>query len=207
MDQRTGAGQGVGGLAVALAMQDTLANFFSGIVITITRSIRTGDYVNLDSGEEGYVTDITWRNAVIRTVPNNLVIVPNTTIATSSFTNYHLDNKESGIKLEVGVAYDSDLKKVEKATLEVANATLKELQGGVTSFEPKLRYHTFDSSSINFSLIFRVEDYFDRFMIVHELIKRIHERYEQENIEIPFPITNIYYRTPLELQGEVAQKS
>jgi small-conductance mechanosensitive channel len=62
---------GVGGLAVALALQDTLSNLFSGLQIIASRQVRPGDYVKLESGEEGYVTDITWRNTAIRALPNN----------------------------------------------------------------------------------------------------------------------------------------
>lgn len=71
---------GVGGLAVALALQDTLANLFAGVHVLLSRQIRPGDFVKLESGEEGYVADITWRNTTIRMLPNNLVIIPNSKI-------------------------------------------------------------------------------------------------------------------------------
>jgi small-conductance mechanosensitive channel len=68
---------GVGGLAVALALQDTLSNLFSGFHIVVAKQIRIGDYIKLDSGEEGYVTDINWRTTKIKMLPNNVVLVPN----------------------------------------------------------------------------------------------------------------------------------
>lgn len=83
------AALGVGGLAVALALQDTLSNLFSGVNIMAAKQLRPRDFVGLDSGEEGYVEDVTWRNTTIRTLGNNMVIVPNSTIAQSNITNYY----------------------------------------------------------------------------------------------------------------------
>jgi small-conductance mechanosensitive channel len=79
---------GVGGLAAALALQPTLANLFSGLQIIAAKQLHPGDYIKLDSGEEGYVTDITWRNTTIRALPNNMIIVPNSKLASTIFTNY-----------------------------------------------------------------------------------------------------------------------
>ena len=85
---------GVGGIAVALALQDTLANLFSGVHIIVLRKVRVGDYIKLDSGEEGYVTDITWRNTTIVTILNNMIIIPNSTIASSILRNYYFPQKK-----------------------------------------------------------------------------------------------------------------
>jgi len=105
---------GVGGLAVALALQDTLSNLFAGIHMIAVKQIRPNDYIKLSSGEEGYVVDIGWRNTTIRMLRNNLIIVPNTTLASSIITNYFLPEKKLSIAIEVGISYDSDLEHVEK---------------------------------------------------------------------------------------------
>jgi small-conductance mechanosensitive channel len=110
---------GIGGLAIALALQDTLYNLFSGIHILITKKIRPGDYIRLESGEEGYVTDITWRNTTIRALANNLILIPNTKLAASIVTFFYLPEKEMAVLVDVGISYDSDFKKVEKVTQEV----------------------------------------------------------------------------------------
>jgi small-conductance mechanosensitive channel len=81
---------GIGGLAVALALQDTLSNLFAGIQITLTRNIKPGDYLSLSSGEEGTVRDITWRNTMLLTQSNNLVIIPNSKLSSTIVTNYSL---------------------------------------------------------------------------------------------------------------------
>jgi small-conductance mechanosensitive channel len=185
---------GVGGLAVALALQDTLSNLFSGLQIIASNQVRPGDYVKLESGEEGYVTDITWRNTAIRALPNNMVIVPNSKLASTLVTNFHQPEKEMSVLVQVGVSYQSDLKKVERVTIDVARVVLREVEGGVREFEPFIRYHTFGDSSINFSVILRGREFTDQFLIKHEFIKRLHERYQQEGIEIPFPIRTIHFK-------------
>jgi len=88
---------GVGGLAVALALQDTLSNLFAGIHILVERSIRIGDFVRLETGQEGYVEDITWRTTRIRMRPNNMVIIPNNKLSQSIVTNYYLPEKSMAL--------------------------------------------------------------------------------------------------------------
>jgi small-conductance mechanosensitive channel len=80
----------IGGLAVGLALQDTLANLFSGFYLVISKQVRTGDYVKSDYGHQGYLTEITWRNTTIKEISNNVIIVPNYKLASATFTNYHL---------------------------------------------------------------------------------------------------------------------
>jgi small-conductance mechanosensitive channel len=187
---------GVGGLAVALALQDTLSNLFSGLNIILSRQVRTGDYIKLESGEAGYVTDITWRNTTIRMLPNNIVVVPNSKLASIIFTNYCLPEKEMAVLVQVGVSYDSDLRKVEGTTIEVARNVMRTVAGGITEFEPFIRYHTFDDFSINFTVILRTREFVDQYLLKHEFVKSLHERYEQEGIEIPFPIRTVYLNEP-----------
>ncbi|MCC6347545.1 MAG: mechanosensitive ion channel, partial [Nitrospirales bacterium] len=81
---------GIGGLAVALALKDTLSNLFAGLHILMERSLRIGDFVRLDAGQEGYIEDITWRTTRIRTLANNMVVIPNDKLAQSVVTNYCL---------------------------------------------------------------------------------------------------------------------
>lgn len=185
---------GVGGLAVALALQDTLSNIFSGLHIIATRQIRQGNYIRLDGGEEGYVTDITWRNTVIRTLSNNMVLVPNSKLAGAIVTNYHLPETEMGVLVQVGVSYDSELEEVERVTTDVARELLLDVQGGVHGFEPFIRYHTFADFSINFTVILRCREYVDQYLVKHEFVKRLHRRYRDEGIEIPYPIRMVHYK-------------
>lgn len=184
---------GVGGLAVALALQDTLSNLFAGFHIIIARQVRIGDYIKLESGEEGYVTDINWRTTKVRMLPNNVVLVPNSKLAQAIVLNYYMPDKEMAVLVNLGVHYDSDLKKVESITCEVAREVLKEVAGGVVGFEPFIRYHTFGDFSIDFTVILRVKEFADQYIVKHEFIKRLHERYGKEGIIIPYPIRAINY--------------
>ncbi len=185
---------GVGGLAVALALQDTLSNLFAGLQIVASGQVKVGDYVKLDSGEEGYVSDITWRNTSIRALPNNMIIVPNSKVASALVTNYYQPEKEMSVPVQIGVGYQSDLKKVESVTIEQARETLRNVDGGVDEFEPFIRYHTFDESSINFSVILRAKEFTDQFLLKHEFVKALHKRYQKEKIEIPFPQRTLHLR-------------
>lgn len=184
---------GVGGLAVALALQDTLSNLFSGFHITMAGQIKVGNYIKLETGQEGYVTDINWRNTQIRMLPNNMVLIPNATLIKTIVTNYYLPEKEMAVLVDVGVHYESDLKKVEKVTCEVAKEVMKDVNGGVPEFDPFIRYHTFGDFSINFTVILRAKEFVDQYLVKHEFVKRLHERFNKEKINIPYPIRAINY--------------
>jgi small-conductance mechanosensitive channel len=184
---------GVGGLAVALALQDTLTNLFAGFHITVAKQIRVGDYIKLESGEEGYVVDINWRSTKIKMLPNNLVLIPNDKLNKAILTNYCLPDKEMAVLVDLGVHYKSDLEKVEKITSEVAKSVMTEVSGGVSYFEPFIRYHTFGDSCIKFTVILRANEFVGQYLIKHEFIKRLHKRYIQEGINIPYPIRAINY--------------
>jgi small-conductance mechanosensitive channel len=192
---------GVGGLAVSLALQDTLSNLFAGLQVIVSRQIKPGDYVKLDTGEEGYVTDITWRNTTIRALPNNMIVVPNSKLAATIITNYYLPNTEMAVLVQVGVSYGSNLEHVEHITIYVAREVMREVSGGIPEFEPFIRYHTFADFSINFTVILRGMEYVDQYLIKHEFIKRLHKRYQAEGIEIPFPIRTIHLKEGLALRG------
>jgi len=182
---------GVGGLAVALALQDTLSNLFAGIHTIASRKIRPGDYVKLENGQEGYVADITWRYTTIRTLANNMIIIPNAKIASAVATNFSLPETEMAISVDVGVGYGSDLDQVESVTLDVARTVMMEIEGGIPGFDPSIRYNKFDESSINLTVNLRAREFANQYLIRHELIKRLQKRYRKEGIEIPFPIRTI----------------
>ena len=184
---------GVGGLAVALALQDTLSNLFAGFHIIVSRQIRIGDYVKLDTGEEGYITDITWRTTKIRMLPNNVVLIPNEKLTKAIVINYYLPDKEMAVLVNLGVHYNSDLEKVEKVTCEVAKEVMKTVPGGVPEFQPFIRYNTFGDFSIGFTVILRAKEFVDQYLIKHEFVKRLHDRYAREGIIIPYPIRAINY--------------
>ena len=187
------AGLGIGGLAIGLALQSTLSDFFAGLHILSDKPIRVGDYIELENKLSGFVEDIGWRSTRIRTLPNNIVIIPNSKLANSIVTNYSMPKDEMGVVVRCGVSYNSDLEKVEKVTIEVAKEIQKKVQGAVGDFEPFIRYHTFGDSNIEFSIILRVERPIDKYFVVHEFIKALKKRFDKEGIEISWPVRKIYY--------------
>jgi small-conductance mechanosensitive channel len=182
---------GIGGLAVALGLQETLSNLFAGMQITVAGNIRVGDFVKLETGEEGYVEDITWRSTRVRTLPNNAVLIPNSRLAQSVVTNYYRPSKDTAVLVQVGVHYSSDLDQVERVTCEVGRRIMQTVKGAVPEFAPFIRYHTFADSSINFTVILRAQEFTDNFLIKHEFIKALARAYAAEGIVIPFPIRAI----------------
>ncbi|HDI12867.1 MAG TPA: mechanosensitive ion channel family protein [Hadesarchaea archaeon] len=188
------AGLGIGGIAIAFALQETLSQLFAGMYIMTDRPVREGDYIELESGQKGYVEKIGWRSTRIRELPNNIIVVPNSKLAGAIVTNYYLPEPEMACLVQVGVSYNSDLEKVERVTIDVGRQVLKKVTGGVPEFDPFIRYHTFDDFSINFTVILRVKEFVDKYLITHEFIKELHKRYKQEGIEIPFPIRTVYMR-------------
>ncbi|TVZ41730.1 mechanosensitive ion channel-like protein [Alteromonadaceae bacterium 2753L.S.0a.02] len=185
------ASLGITSLAVALALQPTLENFFSGVQLVVDKPIRVGDYIELDSGEQGFVERIGWRSTWIKMLPNNVVIMPNSVLSQSKIINYYYPQKELSVPVEVGVHYSSDLEHVERVTLEVAREILRSHKWGVPDYETFVVFHTFDSSSINFTVMLRAQEYFNRFFIKSEFIKALHKRYAKEGIVIPYPIRAI----------------
>ena len=186
---------GVGGLAVALALQDTLANMFAGLHIMLERTIRVGDFIRLESGEEGYVEDITWRTTRIRMLPNNMVLIPNSKLAQSIITNYYLPIKRMSLLIRVGVSYDADPEHVERVLIDVAKSAVGEIPGLVGEPEPFVRFIPgFGDSSLDFTLICQVKEFVDQYLVQHELRKRIFKRFKEEGIEIPFPHRTVYLR-------------
>jgi small-conductance mechanosensitive channel len=183
---------GVGGLAVALALQPTLSNLFAGIQIIASKQLEVGDYVELDTGQRGYVTDISWRNTKIREIPNNIVVVPNARLADAIVTNFNQPQKELSFQVECGVGYESNLERVEQIAIDVAKQVLKDVQGGLSDFQPFVRFYAFGESSIDFKVFLKVKEYVNQFLARHEYIKALHKRFNEEGINIPFPIRTVH---------------
>ncbi|KJY42765.1 mechanosensitive ion channel protein [Streptomyces sp. NRRL B-1568] len=185
---------GVGGLAIALALKDTLANLFAGVHILVSKTVQPGDYIRLSSGEEGYVRDINWRITVVEQLNNNLVIIPNAKLAGTNMTNFSRPEQKLSVTVQVGVSYDSDLEHVEQVTIEVAETVMKDVAGAVPDHEPAIRFHTFAESRIGFTVILGVGEFSDKYRIKHEFIKRLHQRYRTEGIRIPAPERTVSLR-------------
>jgi small-conductance mechanosensitive channel len=185
---------GVGGVSIGLALQTTLANLMSGINIITSGKVKPGNYLQLKSGEAGYVIDVELKYTIIQEITNNILVIPNAKLISSSFRNYSLPDKSMLIPVEVGVSYDSDLEKVEDVTLSVAKEIIKFANKEELEYQPFIRYNGFDYFSINLTVYLKLteEAFFDHVKLKHEFIKRLHQRYHQEGIKIPFPIQSAY---------------
>lgn len=181
---------GVGGMAVALGLQESLANLFAGLHLILSKQVRVGDYIRLDSDNEGRVTDITWRYTTILTSANNTVVVPNAKLSSAILTNYDMPEPQIAVIIPVGVSYDSDLEKVETVTVAVAADVMERLEGSMVK-TPAVFFHTFGDSSIDFNVVLYARRFTDRTQLKHEFIKALTQRYREEGIDIPFPVRTI----------------
>ncbi len=181
---------GVGGMAVALGLQESLANLFAGLHLILSKQVRVGDYIRLDSDNEGRVTDITWRYTTILTSANNTVVVPNAKLSSAILTNYDMPDPQIAVIIPVGVSYDSDLEKVETVTVAVAADVMERLEGSMVK-TPAVFFHTFGDSSIDFNAVLYARRFTDRTQLKHEFIKALTQRYREEGIDIPFPVRTI----------------
>ncbi len=175
---------GVGGLAVALALQDTLANLFAGLHILLSRQVHTGDFVRLETGQDGYVQDVTWRyTSILR--DDSLLVVPNAKLAAAITMNFTRPDAEVTVPVEVIVTYDADLDLVERVSTEVVREVMKEVDGGVPTASPKIRFHKLGVASIQFTATLTARDVASQPLIRHEFIKRLLRRFRLEGIELP----------------------
>jgi small-conductance mechanosensitive channel len=173
---------GVGGLAVALALQDTLANLFAGFYVSISGLIRIGDYIKLNSGEEGFVTDINWRCTTLRPGTNNLVVVPNSKLGQATFTNYHLPDSTVGTNVNIGVSGEADFERVEAILLEEARRACQEVAGIKPDAAPSVLYQ---QGIGQFQIGFSVTDYANLGNMQSEMRKRAYRRLKAEKIPLP----------------------
>jgi small-conductance mechanosensitive channel len=164
---------GVGGLAVGLALQPTLGNLFGGLQLVASRTLRPGDYVSV-GGYEGFVEDVTWRTTSIRDLSNNLVVVPNQTIATSIFVNYRLPVPAVAIEIPFTIKAGADLDNVEQSALSAANDSLRSLGAStIGGVPPTVRFEQLTDGNIQARLVFRVPDTLDASQARNETVKRL----------------------------------
>lgn len=186
-------GLGIGGLAVALAVQPTLSNFFAGAYVLSDGAILPGNYIELQGGPAGYVIEVGWRSTKIRTWLNNLVVIPNSVMADSIVTNYSAPDNAMNVMVVTGVSYDSDLQKVEEVSLEVARGVIKDLPDALDLMDPYFGFDSFGDSNIGFWLFLQARDRLGSFTVTNELIKRLHGRFRDEGIEINYPVRKLVY--------------
>ncbi len=173
---------GIGGIGVSLAAQDTLSNLFAGVYISLGGNLRGGHYIKLGSGEEGYIVDITWRETHLKMKDNNLMAIPNATMAKSVIMNYNLPTRDVWLSLDFSVSGKNDLVHVEQVTLDVAKNMTQTVPEAIPNIEPQIRFNQLTDSTIKFEVLIGAKSYDNRIVLRHELIKRLYARYAEEKI-------------------------
>ena len=179
---------GVGGLAVALGLRDTLANLFAGFYVIIAGQFDQGDFVKLSTGEEGYVLDIRWRMTSLRTLSNHLVLIPNSKIAEAIVTNFSKPDRLMTITLPVRVRHNADIDKVERILLECAaevaaiNENLLATPAPAVSFASGIL-----DSGLEMMLVFTVAEYVKQYKVLDQLRRAVLRRFRAEGIEFAVP--------------------
>lgn len=185
------AGLGIGGLGVALALSPSLSSFIAGTYVVTEGQIKENDYIELDNGLAGFVVDVGWRSTRIRSRLNNLVIIPNNKLTDSILTNYSTPSPVLTGIVECGVSYESDLEQVENISIDVTKTVINESELAVKDFEPVVRFSEFGDSNVNFVIIFQAMDRIASFAIKSAIIKNLYARFNQEGIEINYPIRKL----------------
>ena len=189
---------GVGGLAVALALQDTLSNLFAGVHLLADRPIRVGDYVKLADSVEGHVVDIGWRSTRVRMLQNVVVTIPNKRVAESTITNYDMPESRMALPIRVAVDYGADPDLVQRILQEESKGAIHDgVPGLLAEPEPAARLIPgFGEFSLDFTLVCHVKSFTDQFVVQHELRRRILRRFAADGIQIPVQVRGVELRSP-----------
>ena len=186
------ASAGVLGIIIGIAAQDTIGNLFAGVTLSFDKTYKVGDVLTLSTGERGTVTNITFRSTTIRTRDDVEVTIPNAEIANSRITNETAPRRRRRIRLDVGVAYDSDLEAVRETLLSVAEEESMVLEDPSPSVEAR----EFGDSAIDVQLKVYIRHPILRGRVTDRLIRRTHVRFREEGITIPFPQRTVSYLEP-----------
>lgn len=178
------AALGVGGLAVALALQEPLSNLFAGLFVTMAGQIRIGDFVRLDSGLEGRVVDFNWRSTSLE-VGTGIAVVPNAKLAQATVTNHNLPTPEVNVSVDFVVDYASDAETVEALALGVASEVQASIPGAVADFEPTVRFGSFGDVGLRGTVLLRAKTHPDQALVKHAFISRLHAALVGNGIVIP----------------------
>ena len=193
------ASAGIIGIAVGFAAKDTLANLISGVSIVADAPYKLGDYIVLDTGERGMVTNLGIRSTRLLSRDDVEVSIPNAVIGSAKIIN------ESGgpwvrhrIRVPIGIAYNSDVDKV----IETLKGIAKENERVVDAPAPRVRFRSFDDHSISLEMLCWIKRPQERGVVVHHLILEIIKCFRKENIEIPFPQSDLHLKdVPQSVEG------
>ena len=204
------AGLGIGGLAVALALQPTLGNLFAGAYMMAERELNEGDYIKLEGGPSGYVVTVGWRSTKIKTFYNTLVIIPNSKLADTIITNYFHPGGGMFIMLTGGVSYENNLAHVREVVVDEIQRLVDDSPHSVKGYKPWFGFEKFGESNVEFWIYYQAKDLMGSFYLTSDGIERLHARFLTEGIKRNYPVREIVYpasnsqTSPIEPQNLVA---
>ncbi len=188
------AGLGVAGLAIALGLQETLANLFAALYLVMDKSINIGDHIKLEDGTRAYIEDISWRSTRIRTIGGNTIIIPNSKFISQNIASYDYPEPPFRTSVVIGVSYHSDLDLVEKAARQAAGNVIDKMKIKAKNNKPLFRFHELTDSAINIKVMIKVDSVRDERRVKSALIKELITQFHQHNIEIPYPQRVVHLR-------------
>jgi small-conductance mechanosensitive channel len=174
---------GIGSLAIALALQETVKNTLSGLFLIIDKPIAAGDYVKLSSGQEGWLMQLGWRSSKFRMMNDNLVVVPNSLVVDAIVTNLRAPDGALTIEMDINVAGGTDLDKLERVTMEVAAEAMKAVENGESRFQPSVFLQSVSAGAVGAAVFLRISHSSDIERVRHEFIKRLSNRFATEQIK------------------------
>lgn len=187
---------GLAGLAIALALQDTLANFFAGVWIQTGRSLWPGHYVKIEEKNlEGFIVEVGWRTTKIRSLPGNIILIPNQVLAQSTVTDFWLPEPKMGASLTVVTAFETDPDRVAPMILEEIRAATSEVDYILKDPEPFCRLNRRVDNGWEFWMSFWVPYYYNQWNAQGYVLNKIRKRFLKEGIRMPLPIAE-EYRVP-----------
>ena len=184
---------GIGGIAVALAAQSTLSNYFAGTYVISEGEIGVGDFIEIEGGPSGTVQEISWRSTKLQSRFNNLIIIPNSMMSENMITNYSRPVQAQNVMLAGGVSYDEDLEQVESVLRAAVDDVVVASVYAVTDSEPMVGFNAFGDSNIDFWVFAQAVDRIGSYYLESHLIKEIHTRFKAAGIVINYPVRHLVW--------------
>jgi MscS family membrane protein len=184
------AGVGIGGIAIAFALQSSLANVFGGVSIIMDKTVRVGDWIKLEDGTVGIILKIGLRSTKLKTFDNETIYIPNSKLSDSKVQNIALPDPKSRVVIPFGVAYGSNVDKVKKIVMK----ELKKVDHYVEDPEPSVKFLEMGDSALIFKAFFFVDSFENRFAAIDEANTKIYNALNKEGISIPFPQMDVHLK-------------
>lgn len=182
---------GIGSVAIALALQDTLANLFSGLSVLVDKPVAVGQFVEIEGGTQGQVDHVSWRSTRIRRLDDNVVVVPNTKIAGAVIVNYDMLRGELTLPVRFAVADENDLGRVESASLAAAREAVAAAGDAPPEGEPVFRICALTGEGVECQVLLRSRSFPEQYALRHEFLKRLHACLRREGIALAVPVRRI----------------